>query len=233
MSLKKLGLLAMAVTALFAVFASSSFGATTVTTKPATWKAGGVAFPEAGKTPKCSAAENLKLKGTILTSEAELTATGVSCTGTLKNETVAGEAMAVGSGTLTFSGITVNKPAGCLLKGEANGSASLTTEALNIAVDMHSEAGTETSIPVVTFKPSGTNFAKIKLTGCAAEGNYPVTGTALGEASNATGTAAKNQPLTFNATTNAAGSLTLAGNPATITGKANNELTTGETFQVN
>jgi len=67
---------------------------------------------------------------------AELTASGLSCTSTLKNETVSGEAMAVGSGTLTFTGITVNKPAGCLLNGEANGSAIQTTGELTISVDM-------------------------------------------------------------------------------------------------
>jgi len=60
-----------------------------------------------------------------------------------------------------------------------------------------------------------------------------VTGTAIGKASNATGKPAKNQPLTFDAETNAAGSLTLAGNPATIEGNVNNELTTNEEFEVN
>jgi hypothetical protein len=239
MSLKKLGLVAMAVAALFAIFAGSSSAATALKTESATWNtsSGGVktAFPEAGIAPKCSAAENLKLTGKILTFEAELTATGVSCSGTLKNQTVEGSPMAVGTGTLTFSGITVNKPSGCKLNGEANGSAKLTTESLNIAVDMHAtEPGAAvTPIPVVTFKPAATNFTKIKLTGCAAEGSYPVTGTAVGEASNATGTPAKNQPLTFNATTNAAGTLTLAGNPANLFGKANNELSTGQEFQVN
>ncbi|HXF31013.1 MAG TPA: hypothetical protein VN522_05785 [Solirubrobacterales bacterium] len=256
MSLKKLGLVVVMTAALFAVFAGSSSGAiidhlTTITTKKAEWNSGGTPFGNSeatGKTPKCSAATNFVLKGTILGSEAELTATGMSCSGKLWNEGTGESAMAVGKGTLSFTGITVNKPSGCKLNGEANGSAKLTTESLTLAIDMHDEievetepAGVvkkesvpkETQRPVATFKSVGEKFTSIKLTGCAAEGSYKVTGTAIGEASNNTGVSASNQPLAFNATTNAAGSLTLAGNPATITGTANNELSGGEAFQVN
>jgi hypothetical protein len=237
MSLKKLGLVALMVTALFAVFAGNSFGATTLVTKKAVWNNSGTAFGSteaSGKTPKCSIkSSTLALKGTILSSEAELTATGVSCSGKLWNEGTGESTMAVGKGTLSFTGITVSKPAGCKLNGEANGSAKLTTESLTIDVQMHAVSGVETSKPVVVFKPVGEKFATIKLTGCAAEGSYKVTGSTLGEASNNTGVSAVNQPLTFNTTTNEAGSLILAGNPATITGEANNELTGGEGFQVN
>jgi hypothetical protein len=231
MSLKKLGLTAMMVTALFAVFAGNAFGATSITTVEASWNSNGAPFGSTeatGETPVCSAAENLVLTGTILTSPAKLTATGVSCSGKLWNE----GGMAIGKGTLSFSGITVNEPAGCKLNGETNGTAKLTTEPLTISVDMHGENGVEGK-PVVTFNPVLEKFATIHLTGCAAEGRYKVTGTALGEASHETGIGSKNQQLTFNAATNAAGSLTLAGNPAAITGKANNELASGKEFQVN
>jgi len=236
MSLKKLGLVALMVTALFAVFAGNSLGATKLTTKKAVWSNSGVAFGSTegtGKEPKCSAASNLVLKGTIIGSEAELTATTVSCAGRLWNEGTGESTMAVGKGTLSFGGITVNKPSGCKLNGQTNGSATLTTESLTIDVQMHDVGEVETPIPVVVFKPVGEKFATIKLTGCAAEGSYKVTGSSVGEASNNTGVSAVNQPLTFNTTTNEAGSLTLAGNPATITGQANNELVGGAAFQVN
>jgi len=256
MSLKKLGLVAAMMTAMFAIMSASASAAieeniTTGTTVPAVWKTGSTPFGNTeatGKTPVCSAATNLVLKGTILGSEAELTATGVSCSGKLWNEGSGESAMAVGKGTLSFTGITVNKPAGCKLNGEANGSAKQVTETLTISVDMwhHDLRKTEpagvttfTGEPVadakaiVTFNPVGEKFATLNITNCAAEGKYKVTGTGVGESANETGTSAANQKLKFNEMSNLAGSLTLAGNPATITGEANNELVGGEAFQVN
>jgi hypothetical protein len=231
MSPKKLGVTAMMVTALFAVFAGNAFGATSITTVEASWNSNGTPFGSTeatGETPVCSAAENFLIEWTVLTSPAKLTATGVSCSGKLWNE----GGMAIGKGTLSFSGITVNEPVGCKLNGETNGTAKLTTEQLTISVDTHDENGVEGK-PVVTFKPVGEKFFTLHLTGCAVEGRYKVTGTVLGEASHETGVGALNQQLTFNAATNAAGSLTLAGNPGRIIGKANNELASGKEFQVN
>ncbi|HXF32403.1 MAG TPA: hypothetical protein VN522_12865 [Solirubrobacterales bacterium] len=228
--------MALIVTAPFAVFAGNSFGATKLTTKKAVWSNSGTPFGSTeatGKTPKCSAATSIVLKGTILASTAELTATGVSCSGKLWNEGSGESTMAVGKGTASFTGITVNKPAGCKLNGEANGSAKLTTESATIDIQMHDVGEVETSIPVVVFKSAGEKFATINLTGCAAEGKYKVTGTGLGEGASSTGVGAANSVVFFNETTNEAASLTLAGNPATITGKVNNELIGGEAFQVN
>ncbi|HXF32404.1 MAG TPA: hypothetical protein VN522_12870 [Solirubrobacterales bacterium] len=239
MSTRRVGLAALIVTALFAVFAGSALGATKLTTKKAVWSNSGVPFGSSeatGKTPVCSAATSIVFKGTILASEAELTATGLSCTGKLWNEGFGESEMAVGKGPLSFTGITINKPTGCKLNGEANGSAKLTTETLQLAVDMHgtnAEPSVETPIPVVTISSMGETIAKVKLTGCAAEGTYPVRGGVVGEGGNSTGVSAHNHPTVFNMTTNEASTLTLAGNPATITGKANNELAGGEAFQVN
>jgi hypothetical protein len=256
MSIRKLGLVAAMITALFAIMAGNAMAEeiketiTTDTTEKAVWSSSGTEFGETeatGKTPNCSAATSFVLTGTILGSPSELTATGLSCSGKLWNDKTSGTSMAVGRGTLSFSGITVNKPAGCKLNGEANGSAKLTTEKLTINVQMthHDERVTEPKgtvkstsaivtepAPTVTFTPEGEKFATIKLTGCAAEGSYKVTGSSLGESLNLTGVSATNQKLAFNTMTNEGSSLILAGNPATITGTANNEIG-GAGFQVN
>jgi hypothetical protein len=258
MSLKTLGILVSMLTAVFAIMAASAAAAiedkiTTDTTEKAVWSSGGTAFgitEATGKTPNCSAATNFVLKGIILSLPAELTATGVSCSGKLWNDVSSGTSMAVGKGTLSFSGITVNKPAGCKLNGEANGSAKLTTEKLTVDVQMthsdvrltepeHVTAFTGDLViapaPVTTLKPVGEKSATIQLTGCAAEGNFKATGSVLGEAQNDTGVSAVNQKLVFNTMTNEINegtSLVLAGSPATVTGTVNNEIG-GAAFQVN
>ncbi|HXF32405.1 MAG TPA: hypothetical protein VN522_12875 [Solirubrobacterales bacterium] len=239
MSMKRVGLAALIVTALFAVFAGNALGATKLTTKKAVWSNSGVPFGSSeatGKTPVCSAATSIVFKGTILASEYEMTATGLSCTGKLWNEGSGESEMAVGKGPLTFTGITINKPAGCKLNGEANGSAKLTTETLQVVVDMHgtnAEPSVETPIPVVIISPVGEKIATIHVTNCAVEGSYKVIGGTVGEGTTGTGGSAVNHPVIFSTATNEAGSLTLAGHPATVTGKANNELVGGEAFQVN
>jgi len=234
--MRRFSIAVLTVTALFAVFAANSYSKTTLATKKAVVSSGGAAVGSKGSgvTPKCSAAENFLIKGTVLLTELELRATGLSCTGEIYNEVVSGESMAVEEGTLSFTGISVLKPSGCKLNGEANGSAKLTTEALRWDWLMHLIQGGETAIPVKKALAKGAlKLAVIVLQACAAEGKYNLSGSAVGEASNSTGTQATNQPLTFNVTTNEASELTLAGSPAMIIGKMNEELTNGAAFKIN
>jgi hypothetical protein len=236
MRMRRFSFAVLTVSALFAVLAASSYAKTTLATKKAVVSSNGTAVggKGSGVVPKCSAAENFLIKGSVLATELELSATGVSCKAEIFNESVSGESMAVEEGTLTFTGMSVLKPAGCKLNGEANGSAKLTTEALRWDWLMHLIQGGETAIPVKKALAKGAlKLAVIVLQACAAEGKFNLSGSALGEASNSTGTQALNQPLTFNVTTNEASELTLAGNPAMIFGKMNEELSSGAAFKIN
>jgi hypothetical protein len=222
MSLKRLGVALVASLALAAVFASSAFA--TATTTNSHWNVAETTLAN-GETRevKCSrdGAANFVLTGTVAGSPAKITATTLECpTGdVIKQE---GE-HSIATGTLKFSGLTVDEPAGC------STSASITTKALTAKILM------EGTTVYTQFEPTagatGT-FASIPLTGCAAEGTYPVKGTSCGLVTEQTGMEKANQTLTFSETIqNTAGcSLTLASNPAQITGAANNELVSGKEF---
>jgi hypothetical protein len=213
---KRLGIALAASLALAAVFASSAFA--TATTTNSFWTVGGESLSGTAAI-KCSAAENLALKGTVAGAETEIKATTLECPSgdVIKQE----GSNAIATGTLKFSGLTVVKPVGCKTN------ASITTKALTAKIYME---GTTT---YTRFAPTeGETFANIPLTECAAEGTYPVKGSVFGQAGNETGVNATNQTLTFSGTINstAGGSLTLGSNAATISGKANNELTSGASF---
>jgi len=218
MSVKRLGIALVASLALAAVFAGSA--SATATTTKSFWTTGGAALASGSTAAvKCSAAENFILKGTVAGAETEIKATTLECPSgaVIKQE---GE-QAIATGTLKFSGLTVLKPAGCKTN------ASITTKALTAKTFM------EGTTVYTKFEPTTeTTFANVPLTECAAEGTYPAKGVVFGQASNPTGVEAANQPLTFSGTINttAGGSLTLGTNPATISGKANNELVSGATF---
>jgi hypothetical protein len=178
---------------------------------------------------KCSkrGETNFILEGLVLGAETELTATGVECKeSTLSNTVVGTENMAVDAGRLNFTGVTVMKPAGCSVTG-----GEVTTEPLSTRLEMDSAGGGTTYDRFEPLAGASGKFASIKITGCAIAGTYPVTGVTYGQAINATGVLATNQPLVFNATTNGFGTLMFAGKPAKITGEANNELVSGEAFR--
>jgi hypothetical protein len=221
MSLKRIGIALVASLALAAVFASSAFA--TATTTNSFWREAGTKLSSGTtKAVKCSAAENFILAGTVAGAATEIKATTLECPSgdVIKQE---GE-HAIATGTLKFSGLTVVKPAGCKTN------ASITTKALTAKIYME---GTTT---YTRFAPTeGEVFANVPLTECAAEGTYPAKGSVFGQASNATGVEAVNQVLTFSGTINstAGGSLTLGTNAATISGKANNELTSGAKYSAN
>jgi hypothetical protein len=100
MRLKKLGAALVVVAALAAVLASSSFAAATTETKA--WNVTGEATSKAVGT----ATFKTEVAGTPYV----LQATGINCEG-CKTENSGG--VAVGSGKLKFTGVTVKEPAGC------------------------------------------------------------------------------------------------------------------------
>jgi hypothetical protein len=220
MSLKRLGVALVASLALAAVFASSSFA--TASTVTGTWKVAGTALTS-GETRefKCSAAEEFVITATVAGAATEIKASTLECPSgdVIKQEST----HAIATGTLKFSGLTVVKPAGC------STSASITTKA--VTAKIYEEGATVYERFEPTAGETGT-FASIPLTGCSAENTYPVKGTVFGQSSNATGTEAANQPLTFSEAiqTAAGGSLTWGTNGGQIKGKANNELVDGNKF---
>jgi hypothetical protein len=142
-----------------------------------------------------------KLKGTLSGLETEVQCTGLHGTGVLRNTAT----NVSGTGTITYTGCTVTKPAGreCKVK---NG--TVTTNLL--------KAGTIATANKLEFKPnSGTEFAKVPIEGClnnkppAAE--YPVSGSLVANTSGATTT-------TEHGAITTQGTLTFGGNAAGIEG---------------
>jgi hypothetical protein len=253
MNLKKLLLALTAVAMLAAAFASSASAA--AVTKPSTWTVNGVNLAAgASKNVKCSVGSHngsstLALTGTIGEGAGvatELKATGIECinhegtegaNGTAKIEQVGtgatGSAMALGR--LKFTGVTVVKPEHCTV------ATTITTNPLKSEVYMH-ESGINKVFD--RFEPTGANFATVVVGSqsgftCAIAGNRIVKGFVYGQSvegettekpttTPATETAV--QSLTFSSAidTTAGSALTFAGNPAHLTGRVNNELTTGE-----
>jgi hypothetical protein len=241
----------LAATAVGALFASSALAATPEKTIKASWiEENGTRYPENTKEPtKCKIAgveveksKNFQLKGTIAGAVAWLTATGVECVSagienvTAKNPTVVGEPeehMAVGSGRIRFTGVTVMQPGAgaCKVKG-----GTIETVNLNIDLKMHGEA-TAPKTSFEEFRPTtGTKLATIEIEGCGAAGSYPLTiaenkdGKGVFGLVNLTGEAKSEQPLEFNAFTAEMSSLELAGKAAELFGYAYNERSNGEKF---
>lgn len=219
MSLRKLGAVLLAVLAIGVVTASSAFAAPS--TIKGYWLVKG-ATPSPSASVKCSkASEKISLKGTIAGVSTSITATGVECpTGSkIENATVEQAEMAIGSGTLKLTGVTLMEPAGC---GIAE---TITTESLATKLEMDGESIYDRIAPA-----TGTRLASFKITGCAIAGTYPLTGFVRGLLANKTGVEKANQVIKFNSTSNAFSELKLAGNTATLEGETNNELVSGNEF---
>ena len=207
---------------------SNAFAATELKTAPASWEIGETVLAKS-ETLKCSLkSTNFKLAASILGASVVLSATGIECPeATISNEVVEGVDMAVASGKLVYTGVTIVEPPGCSTPSK------LTTDAIKSRVDMHLENGVPTGRIFTTTEPeSGTTFATVSITGCALEGSYSVKGKTVGESTVETGQSATDIPVAFNAATNAAGSLAIGSQPATITGEVNRELTSGSEFRV-
>jgi hypothetical protein len=176
----------------------------------------------------CSAVGNIHIKGHVIGAPFDVQITGLGCNeASLENTTVEGVAMVEGIEKLKFTGATVVEPAGCAIS-----ESTITTNALKLKIDHHYKNEVTTKNPWSTRRPvSGETIATIKVTGCAAEGSYPLKGMFAGTLKKETGVVSTNHQEAFNAETNEGSSLTLAGEPATITGEINRELTSGESFQ--
>jgi hypothetical protein len=161
-----------------------------------------------------------RLKPTINGIAIEFVATGVSGTGAIENTEVGAEMVAKGTGTLTYTGMTVAKPAGksCVIR-EAGGEGKLEMVTTNkLAVQTTNEMG----LKVTPFE--GTTVAKFRLEGCkgseALEGlnkDYEVTGSIVGTPEGGevtfihTGTTAQETLFIGASKTGLEGSLTVKG----------------------
>jgi hypothetical protein len=210
-SLKVLGLAVVAVLALSAVMASAA--------SAKQWYVNGSATPLAGsETVSCKTATGFTLTSKVGEITLVLKATGVECLAGSKIENSGG--LGIDSGTLKFTGVTVEKPKNCSVSG-----GSITTNALN--TELIVPAG-DTTNGYDLFKPAtGSEFVTVSITGgtCAVAGNYPVKGEIAGKG-NTWGTELVEQPLAFSPTIDGVTGkkLTFGGEPATMEGTALNLL---------
>jgi hypothetical protein len=218
-ALKVLGLAVMAALAISAL--------ASVTASASTWTVEGGSVPQAVKAT-LKAGSTAKLEGTLLGQDFVLTATTLSSMapeGEEGDATIYQEgAKAKAKGRLSFSGLTVDKPAGCTV------TSPIVTKNLTGEVVKHTGSGNG----FVKFTPTtgaGTTFANITVKGCAVAGTYPVKGTVYGEG-NAWGTMAAEQPLNFTPAINTTlgGGLTLGTNAAKLTAEGVNHLVSGKKF---
>jgi hypothetical protein len=166
------------------------------------------------------ASSTATLTGTVQNKTFKMTATGLKCaTGATCQikQVIEGEvAKAQATGKLSFTGITVSEPAGCSAASELTTN-NLVAEVIKVG-----------STTYVKFSPeSGTTFANVTLTGCAVAETYPVKGSVCAE-TNPLETMAVHQKALFSEAINTAGcgagSLTLGGKAAVISGEATNTL---------
>lgn len=205
-------ILAMAVV----LIATSSAGAAPATPAESHWIVGGTKLASGDSNlVEChlSSGSNLIFESQIVGTPLKITATGVKClTGAKILQTAT---MAEDVGKFEFTAVTVDEPAGCTVLG-----GKIETERLVSAIQ--EEGATVYDL----FEPEvlGGRDATISIRGCAAEGNYPVTGFFFGRSPNATGVEKQEQVLTFDASTAAVSALQIGGNAANITGQIAFEL---------
>jgi len=195
------------------VFASSAF-ATAVTTNSNWYVAGTKLASGETREIKCSKDGSLVLRSTAF-GGIEITAGKLECPsgGVIKQEGEHG----ITTVTLKFSELTVMKPTGC------TSASSITTKALVAKTLME---GTTTYVKFEPTEGETGTFANLTLTGCAAEGIYPVKGSACAKASNEIGVEAVDLTLTFSE-----GAQTAAcSGSSPIEGGMNEELVSGSAF---
>lgn len=221
MSLHKFALALALAAVLGAVFASSAFAGTSVT-DPAAWvkTEGGVKKTITEENIKCGLTEGAPpfiLKSKVLGSSVEITATGFNCKGWKiwnHSETEAG-----GQGQFEFTGVTVDKPAGCKTPS------TLKTNALVGHLTMDKTVTTKQYLKFTA--QVGETIANLKLEGCAAAGNYPIKGCLFFEATDPTDVHTVRQEFASNETTHAMSTTKLGAEPATLTGEFWVELESG------
>jgi hypothetical protein len=208
MRIKRLCSALLASLALAAIFATSAFAF--ATESKGHWVVEGKNLT-GSKSLACTipVVTDFILRGKVLGTTVEIVADRATCPeSSISNP---GE-FAIGSGKLQFTGVTVKQPLGCQISSTIN-TASLATQAMMEGTKVY-----------VRFKPvSGTTVMSLSLTGCAAEGTYPLKGTFFGQSPNLTKTEKPEQALAFSGTINtiAGGALTLGTESATLTGEEN------------
>jgi hypothetical protein len=180
MKLKKLGLAFVVVCALGVVMASSAFAAAeTGTGAMAQWYTGAAPGTLLSGSETVSSSGTGELVTEVGTTKLILKSTGLNCLN-CKIENSGG--VAVGSGELEFTGVTVSAPSTCAVTG-----GKVTTKPLKISADWM--IGTADYIKFEPVTPS--TFATLTLakgTGaCAIAGSYNVSGSVFVKANNATG----------------------------------------------
>jgi hypothetical protein len=226
MKIKTLGLMLVVSAALGAVLAGSA--SATPVTKKSQWEI--VTTPlTTAQAVKCSKSglADFTIKGDLLGQSVDITIPMAECKeATISNAVVGGENMAVDAGRLRFTGVTMMEPSGCNVSA-----GEITTEPLVSKLEMDSASA---GVIYDRFEPAAGasgNLFLLKITSCALAGSYQFKGVIYGQFLNATGVLAVNQPLGFNAATNALGSFTAGGSPATVTGEMNTELVSGSEFR--
>jgi hypothetical protein len=194
----------------------------------ATWKVEGSSLGNGGSrnvTAQLKTGTTATLTGALLGQHFELTATTLTSAGWggVGSATIEQSgASAKARGRLSFSGLTVDKPAGCTVT-EPIVFKDLTTEVV--------EYGSFENAYVKFFPEEGETLATIVVKGCAVAGSYPLKGTFYGEGSK-WGQELTSQPLSFSPAINVmlSGSLTLGSNPAIFTAHGENHLASGQKF---
>lgn len=164
---------------------------------------------------------NTTIAGTNVT----LTATGlecISCVITNMEVTEEPNKVAVGAGTLKFTGVTVANPSPCTVSDQSGVAGQLVTKPLGFHFDWMHEGKWYPHF----FPKSGTTFMTFSLagTGCAAiAGTYNVSGTVYGEAVNKTNVFGTNLLIRFSQLiqTTLGGELKVGANRFEMTGTAN------------
>jgi hypothetical protein len=186
------------------------------------WKVEGAKLAEGtangkGVSAALKAGTTATLKGKLLGQEFVLTATTLSSSeGRIYQEGTESK----DEGFLEFSGLTVDKPAGCGIESP------IKTKALKSLLVDHS---TSTHAYDKFFPAEGEVFATIKVTGCAVAGSYNVKGTTFGEG-NVWGEEFVEQSLNFSPAINTTlgGALTLGTSAAELTLEGVNTLNGAE-----
>ena len=127
--------------------------------------------------------ENTTLTGTNFGAELELKATGVSGSGSMHNVKVGEEHVATGTGTITYTGVEVVKPAGIGCKVFTDIEATKTPGEEKVVHTRPLKATTAGQGDALKFEPeTGTVFATFFISGCrtaAFNRTYEVTGSVI------------------------------------------------------
>ncbi len=174
------------------------------------------------------ATTKLSLEGSVAGSPLDLIATGLECKAcVIKN--VGTEAIEEGNLVFTGLSLTEPEPSHCGVVGP------LETSEFKATVGMKKGS---TTIATVKFVPKEGELLAVEITGaeCSIAGAYSLDGTIFAEASFATGTIAKIQPIKLSvAIQESAGSgvsLKFAGNEAALTGTISEKITSEKEFAV-